>query len=237
MKETLGLLYKLQDIDMKIDLANSKLESMDGAADIKKKYAAAKKLYEKTDNDRKSIEVEAKKCETELGVIEEKRKKQEKRVYDGSVHNQKELQAIQKEIEQLKKRQSELDGQALELMGSVEEKKAELEKINGIMEQAATKARERMKKEEANRQKIDEAMVKLQPARKKLADKITDMQLFSRYEGIRKSTGGSAIAKIVDNKCEACHMTVSPTMRTEANSGKDLVICDNCSRILMGDES
>jgi len=55
------------------------------------------------------------------------------------------------------------------------------------------------------------------------------------YTRAIKSFGPEAMAVVTDKICESCHISISPQMQVELNSGK-IVICRECSRILYNDD-
>jgi hypothetical protein len=59
-----------------------------------------------------------------------------------------------------------------------------------------------------------------------------DKQILSKYERLLKTRGGLAIAPIKNNNCSACFLAVTHQKINEIKKYADLVLCENCVRIL-----
>lgn len=58
----------------------------------------------------------------------------------------------------------------------------------------------------------------------------------SRYDRLTATVGLPAVVVLRDQKCGGCHLKVSVGVDAEIRAGsKDMVSCDNCSRIVYGD--
>ena len=57
-------------------------------------------------------------------------------------------------------------------------------------------------------------------------------QTLAKYEQLRRTKAGTAIAQVRQNVCMGCHVTLSPANLQRARNSADLVPCDNCGRIL-----
>jgi predicted nucleic acid-binding Zn-ribbon protein len=55
----------------------------------------------------------------------------------------------------------------------------------------------------------------------------------SRYERIRESLGGRAVAPIVKGACGGCFRGQPPQVLQEARRGDRLLVCDGCGRLLV----
>ena len=53
-----------------------------------------------------------------------------------------------------------------------------------------------------------------------------------RYHRIAGARGGVAVAAVSNQSCEACHVRIRPQVLAEIRTGREIIICENCSRIL-----
>ena len=55
----------------------------------------------------------------------------------------------------------------------------------------------------------------------------------NRYEGLRRSKGGQAVAKVMRGLCQACRMSLPSQQLQRVRNGRQVVLCNNCGRILL----
>lgn len=232
MKEQLAALYNLQSLDIEIDRAKAGLAALDGAKALQMKYKAAKAAGDAAQKALTDLEIELKDSELKLKSIDEKRKNSEKRLYGGSISSPKEISSVEKEIEHLKNQQGQLDERVLELYDLVEAARGKSASAKKVVDEFQKRVGDQLARESAERKKLEAELAELEPIRAHSATKITDKHLFSRYEGIRKKNGSTGIAKVIDGKCEGCHVTVTSFTIRNLFDAKDIEYCENCGRIL-----
>jgi len=71
----------------------------------------------------------------------------------------------------------------------------------------------------------------LRASRNDLAASISAPSL-TKYEQLRRTKAGVAMAHVRLNVCTGCHVTLTPANLQRARNSADLVTCDNCGRIL-----
>jgi uncharacterized protein len=142
---------------------------------------------------------------------------------------ERELNATQREIEELRK--------------LYRDRELEIEKINGLAEQArsemdgANSERESLMGDLAkdhqvtNRLDSLERDVSAERERRKELVKAVPPALYRRYEMVRKRRG-SAVAYTFQGTCSACHISLSPMMFQRMRRGEDFDQCPSCQRIL-----
>lgn len=235
MKEQLKALFELQKLDVEISQANAGLAALNGALALRQQYAAAKKRFETAHKALTDAEIELKDSELKLKSIDEKRTSTEKKVYGGSISSVKEIASLEKEIEHLKTQQGILDERVLELYELVEVVRAKSDDAKTIMDGLEAQARAAIGKEATERKRLESELARLEPAREEAVAKVTDKHLLSRYEAIRKKSGSTAVAKILEHKCDGCHVAVTTYTIRSIFEEKDIMYCENCGRILMLD--
>lgn len=235
MREQLHLLYALQKIDARIAAINSRLAVMDGARELKKAYAAAKGSLAQSEAVLEKQESEVMDMELKLKTIDEKRVKFEQKLYSGAITNPKELSAVEKEVAILKEQQGKLDTQVLALYDAVEAARNAAGEAREALKNAEAEARAALAREAAERKQLESELADLNAKRAQAASKVTDPALLSRYDMVRRKTGCTGAARVVDNRCEACHVAVTPFVTRKLSQDNELVTCESCGRILMAD--
>ena len=237
MKEQLLALYELQSIDVKISQINTRLAAMDGAKALRIKYSAAKSAFVKAEKELSDLEIELKDSELKLKSIDEKRNSFEKRLYGGSINNPKELAAVEKEIAMLKGQQGNLDGRTLELYDLVEAARSKAKSAGDLTSEVEKEARIAIAKEIREKKNLEAELADLTSKRADSASQIVDRSLMTRYEAIRKKNGTTSVAKVIEGKCEGCHVTVTIFTIRELMKNKEFHMCESCGRILLLDMS
>ena len=155
----------------------------------------------------------------------------EKKMYDGSVKNPKELGQMQEEVGHLRERSKSLEERTLDSMLAVEAAESEQtqaqEALDGLTREQETYHAGLLEEKD---KLLGQAKV-LQVKRQRSITELpwADLQV---YERLRRSKGGVAIAAVRGGLCEGCHVAVPATVMRQARSGTELTTCPTCGRIL-----
>lgn len=156
---------------------------------------------------------------------------EEKRLYDGSVKNPKELASIQHEVELLKKRRSEYEDELFEILSRLEsaerERKAAARTVADL--EALWEREQQELKHEAKG--LGDAIDRADRKRELQKVKVNPRALHI-YEDVRRKRGGGAVARIQGGACGGCRITLPDALRRTAFSVDLLAQCPNCERIL-----
>lgn len=233
MRQQLQSLFDLQKIDLEITRINNALAALNDALDLRKKLAAAKKRADTTHQNLIDTEMQLKNNELELKTVDTKRAAAEKKLFSGGIMSIKESTSLEKEIDHLKNQQNELDGLVLELFDKVETLRQDSKSAAALVEQVEKQVKDGLAKEAVERKRLEAELAKLTPVRESMVATITDRQALSRYEAIRKKTGNTAVARIVEHRCEGCKVAVTSFTLHNVYDDKNIEYCENCGRILV----
>ena len=170
--------------------------------------------------------------EHEIDSISQKISSEEKRLFDGSIVNAKELEAIQHELDNLNKRRSDRED---ELLALLEQK----EVLDDLALQAATVASESRRQVEETVAAAEEELVRvLVELKAHEADRdrivpLLDPELVELYEDLRKTKKGVGAAALVDGVCQGCHEQLSASELDRMKRSDGVKRCDRCRRILV----
>jgi len=183
---------------------------------------------------RHELQRSQKRREDEVATIEGKVKDTEKTLYSGSVSSPKELGALQSEIAAMRARQSDLEDGILESMEALEALGSHLEALDD--EQAALVTDQglvaaRLASTEAE---IDEESSQVRSAREELVSSLP-APLVERYEKLRTSLGGVAVARLSGDVCTSCHLSLPSVevARVKKARAEEPVSCVECGAILV----
>jgi predicted nucleic acid-binding Zn-ribbon protein len=228
-------LLELQQIDSAIDRLSARrrvLESGEGSRTARKQADDAEAALGELRLAVDALARNQQRLEHEIDSLSKKASAEEKRLYDGSIANAKELGSLQHEIENLKRRRSDRED---ELLGLMEER----EGLDGLVSEAERVA-------SGEREAVDrvaaEASDELGRIGAELMAKGTeregttlgiDPELLELYEDLRPQKKGVAVAALVDGVCQGCHEKLSAVELDRLKRVDGVKRCEHCRRILI----
>ena len=167
----------------------------------------------------------------EIAGLNAKIAPEEKRLYDGSVKNPKELTSIQHELDNLKQRRGEFEDVLLSVMDRIENLDRDRRRCTKLIEQLEERWEKFQGELKHEAKRLNDAIVKAEAKRGAQKATIPPRSLFL-YEDLRRRKGGMAVARINAGNCTGCRLTIPETVRRKAFSSSTLAQCPNCERIL-----
>jgi predicted nucleic acid-binding Zn-ribbon protein len=228
-------LLDLQELDTRIDRLEHRREELDAGEEM----AAARRATESAEGSLGELRLAldevgriSTRLEHEIESFSAKSSAEEKRMYDGSIANAKELEALQHEIASLKERRSRAEDELLEQM----ERREDLETRANAASAEVDAARERMESLGGDSVKeleqIAASLEELTAGRRELATEL-DPELLELYDDLRRQKRGIGAAALVDGVCQACHETLSAMEVARLKKSDDVGRCEYCRRILV----
>lgn len=174
---------------------------------------------------------EQRRLEGEVDQLRSRIAPEEKRLYDGSVKNPKELGNIQHELEGLTAQRTKLEDQLLELLASIEALAAEDTRAAGHVDalEAAWQQQSEQLASQAARLRESIARADRQRTTQKAKIPARTLQL---YDDLRRRKGGLAVARMKGGACTGCRVSVPHALRRKVLSPIGLAQCPNCERLL-----
>jgi predicted nucleic acid-binding Zn-ribbon protein len=221
----------LQKIDLKLAKLQKMRASLDDGSAKSEEVAAAQKRLDEADKLLRDAVSEMQDKDLNLKSVESKRKTFKDRLYEGKVTNPKELSSMEREIEQLGRQKDGLEERILELLDIVEDRKkasaaarAELESRQQELAQIVQKF-----KQEAS---VLNSQMKALIAEREKAVSVVDPAILKRYETMRTKLGVLVVSKVEEGDCTACGTHVPGADLRELKTGKEILTCESCGRIL-----
>jgi uncharacterized protein len=228
-------MLELQELDLAIDRMEARRKELESGEDLRAARERVNALEERVGELRlalDSVAQEQTRLENEVGSLEAKIAAEERRLFDGTVANPKELESIQHEIEALRRRKSTIEDEVLVQM----ERREDMESRLPPIEAELTEARERM--QEIGRESVRElegigrALAERTAERSNLVSQI-DEELLELYEDLRAQKRGVGAAALVDGVCQGCHQKLSPLELERIKHAEGIRRCEYCRRILI----
>ncbi|MGZ8605459.1 MAG: zinc ribbon domain-containing protein [Actinomycetota bacterium] len=226
---------ELQELDTSID----RLEQRRAQLEAGEELTAARREMELAESRLGELRLaldevarESSRLEHEIDTMGSKLVAEEKRMYDGSIANPKELEALQHEIASLKDRRARAEDQLLEQM----ERREDLDARAATADAEANAARAHLEEvggDAANELDRIVADVQERRATREALTPELDEELLELYEDLRRQKKGIGAAAIVDGVCQGCHEKLSAVELDHLKREDGVKRCEYCRRIVV----
>ena len=231
MKQSFQHLWALQQVDNELRTLNEKLSQIPSrVTDLKKAAAAIKAELDQAKTDIIEHKKQYKLSEVELKATEEKVAGYSVQLYSAKTNEQ--YKAFLKEIETQKKLKNSIEDRMIVLMEETEalDRKVKENEKNGAELDAETTRKVEMLENE--KQELEAAIATRQQQREATAAAIP-ADLLKRYERVRASKGGIAVATVRKERCSGCMSPIPAQRVLEVDRQDRLYLCEACGRILI----
>ncbi|MGZ5023904.1 MAG: zinc ribbon domain-containing protein [Chthoniobacterales bacterium] len=234
MQPELEQLLILQDREQKIRQIRAEVKSLPlQRASLESQIAASAAGLDALKQKAKHVEVERKRMELDVGTRTESINRLKTQQYE--TRKNEEFRAIGHEIERYEKEIQQIEDQELELMDQLDKLKVEI----AAEEKKSVSANESFARQKTDLESkgttLDTRLEELTKERAEIANKI-DEDLLSRFERLIASKGDAAIVALEHEVCTGCHMKITTQTVHRVKSGKEIVSCEQCGRILYSAE-
>jgi predicted nucleic acid-binding Zn-ribbon protein len=223
-------LVRLQDLDMEMLQRRNQIKTLEadiqqaenGVAEQRQALEQHNKEMEKLLKDRREAERTVKERQEQVSKLQGQK-------FD--VKTNEAYNTIESEIKTKKQEIGMLEERVLEMMMSEDE----LKKIVAGSQVAVKIGEGKIQSDQA---KIRENMAGFEVEIQKLqaewqeAAKVVQAEYLDRYIRLREAKGGMAIARIENDVCMGCRLSIRPQASIELRKYRTLLFCDNCARIL-----
>lgn len=177
-----------------------------------------------------SVELELKRAEADLTLVEQRIDKDNQRLNQTS--SSKDAQGIQAELETLKKRKSELEDLELAVLERKEQAEAAYKTILSDKQSIDDDLASKEAANETEVMKLRSGLDLITQQRAQQASR-TDAELLALYE--KKAARGVAVGRLLNRECGACRMTIGATALAEITAlpQDELATCPDCQAILV----
>ena len=237
MTASLQQLLAVQDLDSALDQLRHRkahLPEREQLAALDAEAGRQRDELGRVDASRAEVAERQARAEVELAASEERSAAIDKRLYGGEVSASRDLQAMSAELEQLKSRTSALEDSVLGMLEELEPLDARAHELRDALDRLAEE-----RGQLATRLAEAEAAIdaELAATAERRADAATPVPagLLATYERLRSRLGGVGIARLVGNRCDGCHLTLSAAELDQLRHlpEGEIYTCEQCSRILV----
>jgi uncharacterized protein len=223
-------LLVLQDRQQKIKQIQTEINTLPlQRSHLESQLAANAANVEALKRKGRQLEIDRKKLELDVGTRSETISRLKTQQYQTRKND--EFQAIGHEIERYENEIRKLEDEELEVMLEADKLKAEIE----AAEKSARTTKESISRQlndlETKSTTLEGRREGLAKERETLAAEIDD-DLLHRFKRLFNSKGDAAVVAIEHGVCTGCHMKVTTATAARVKTGKEIVSCENCGRIL-----
>ncbi|MFZ1652859.1 MAG: C4-type zinc ribbon domain-containing protein [Candidatus Nanopelagicales bacterium] len=230
-------LLEVQDLDTRIDQLNHREATLPEAVELAKlddqleqlRSEAATAQVEVTDVSR-ALE----RADNDVQQVRTRTRKDQELLDSGSIASSKQLSELQHEISSLQRRQNELEDVELEVMEAAEQAQGLVTRLTTAIGDAQARRDELVTARDGALAALNEDRASSSEGRQRIAASVPE-DLLKLYDKIRADQGGVGAAPLRGNRCDGCHMQISPIdMKEIAAAAPDEVTrCESCRRILI----
>lgn len=225
------LLVNLQEIDGALDDVRQELDRCRGRLGDDAELVLLRERLDTARRELKLLRDKGKELDYEIETRTIKMKADEKKLYDGSIRNPKDLGSLAHEVDLEKAQVSKLEDQAL----------SNMEALEAAVEAEAAAARTLASVEETWRAEQSDLEARcavlvgreaeLVASRQQTGSQV-DPATMRSYESLRRMRGGVAVAPVERGACRGCRINLTASVIQRARVGADLIPCQNCGRFL-----
>ena len=228
-------LLRLQDLDLSIDRLNARLGELRSGEDLRRARAELADAQAGRSDAKLSVdevEREQRRLEHDVDSIQRKIEGEERRLFDGSVVNARELQSIRAEVDNLRRRRSRMEDELIERMEQREELEGRVGPAEAAVAEAAARVAELEETSARDVVDIEHALQERSTERGSILPEI-DPEVLDLYEDLRRQKKGIGAAALIDGVCQACHQKLSAVYVSKLRASTGIRRCEYCRRILV----
>ncbi|MBA2733085.1 MAG: hypothetical protein H0U54_09385 [Acidobacteria bacterium] len=231
MKAELEQLIALQNADTSIRKLQAEIEAIPKRrAEIEKEFDQRAFEIRELEKARDDARTERVRLETEVLEQRSNQERAERNLMSST--KQDEYTAAIREADAARKHISQLETQILEKMEAFEQAESKLKEREPEMTRLSADMEARFKEFEEQTRTQAEQLAASRIERERLVATLPK-QMGALYNRISaRIRDGIAVAEARNNSCTACFMSLRPHLMAEIRRGEEVIICDNCNRIL-----
>jgi len=224
-------MFALQELDIILDRVQAehdKVENELNSGDV------VKNLEMELERDAELLqETELQQQATKLEADSQKERSEtlNSQLYGGEVTNPRDLESLEQEATNVLQLVAQQETALAEITVKVEEAQTKKSELESKLDEAKAAWGIRRTELTASLKELDAEKAGFEGQRSKLTEGL-DPSTLQRYEALRKSKGGLAVAKVERGLCQGCRMSLPTHQQQRVRSGRQEVLCSSCGRLL-----
>lgn len=231
----LETLYRIQELDNRVYALRESEENHPLKAELERleeEQGTNREELEKAGNLVVESGSKQNKQEAEVHRMEEKLRKEEDKLYGGTVGNPKELRGLQAEVRAIKKQKDNLETEILEEMERLDEMSGKVDELKARVDAVQVEIVEKRNTLDQELAAIGRELAQLEQEKQGLRSEVSE-DLLELYDKLLKGRQNPAVVKVVEGICQGCRVEL-PGQEYDRFLKSDAVFrCPNCRRILV----
>lgn len=229
---TIKQLYSLQEVDLALDEVHSRIAEVEQELEGRLSLGRIEEALEQARGRLQEIQASHREAQAEAARLRERVNYLEGQLYGGDIVNPRELETLQLEVNNTRHQLEQQDVRLLELSLQAEDTRNRIETLERDLADTQAAWETRQTELWIQLEELTERQETLTAERKNMAAGLDAVEL-TRYEGLRKSKGGKAVARVMRGLCQACRMSLPTQHLQRVRSGRQMVLCNSCGRMLL----
>jgi predicted nucleic acid-binding Zn-ribbon protein len=228
-------LLELQEVDSSLDRSRARRTALEAGTELSAARAEADEAERSLGEIGLQLDELARdqmRYEHEIDSMTQKEQAEQTRLYDGSIANAKELEALQHEIESVRRRRSDREDELLVIMERREELEVASARAAGTAQELRARAERAAHDADLELASVTAELERLTADRATLASAL-DPELLELYDDLRRQKKGIGAAALVDGVCQGCHEQLSAVQLDRLKRTDGVKRCEHCRRILV----
>jgi predicted nucleic acid-binding Zn-ribbon protein len=224
-------LYALQELDLALDQIDGQKAGAEAELDSGKDMAQIESALHAETERLRELQSTLRVQQMEAESQRERSAQLDSQLYGGALTNPRDLESLEQEASRARDLLQEWDAQLLELSVNEEEARVrcqalekELAETHAAWELRSAELKENLGRLNADRESIG-------GKRSSLAATL-ESSAMQRYDSLRRTKGGVAVAKVERGLCQGCRMALPTQQQQRVRNGRQTVLCSSCGRIL-----
>lgn len=229
---TIKQLYSLQEVDLALDEVHSRIAEVEQELEGRLSLGRIEEALEQARGRLQEIQASHREAQGEAARLRDRVNYLEGQLYGGDIVNPRELETLQLEVNNTRHQFEQQDVRLLELSLQAEDTRNRIETLERDLADTQAAWESRQTELWIQLEELTERQETLTAKRKDMAAGLDAVEL-TRYEGLRKSKGGKAVARVMRGLCQACRMSLPTQHLQRVRSGRQMVLCNSCGRMLL----
>ena len=228
---TVRQMFALQELDIILDRVQNEhdrveteLNNGDIVESLESELERDTELLQETELQQKATQLEAE-------SQKERSESLNSQLYGGEVTNPRDLETLEREASNVLELVEQQENALAEITVKVEEAQTKKVMLESKLDEAKAAWEIRRTELQASLKELNDEKAGFEGQRSKLTEGL-DPSTLQRYEPIRKSKGGLAVAKVERGLCQGCKMSLPTHQQQRVRSGRQEVLCSSCGRLL-----
>ncbi len=232
---SLKRLWELQELDLAIGALAERLaqspfhreaeEAADNLVRVREALELAEQTFKEQHKRLRRGELDLETITAEYGGLH-------RRLYSGETKNVKELEQMEVKLGLVKQKQLTLEEKLLGLMESMEQQEELIGELTSQKDDADAEMHKRQQLLDEELARLGKELEKLEEQHRLLSAQIEPGRL-QLYRDISERYQGRGVARVIDDICQGCRVSISSAQRGFLYNPQTLVYCENCGRLLV----